>query len=89
MADAWCVPPFITHEQLVELPPSSPKNASGAACRRLTEFPVRRELVIADTYEEALRGAAQAVREPDGHVCEVGDGQGYRSATSPTSTPTT
>ncbi len=57
-ADAWCVPPFVTHAQLLELAREFSEERARCGLPPATEFPVRRELVIADTYESALEGAA-------------------------------
>lgn len=58
VADAWCVPPFVTHEELVKLVGAFAEEREKAGKPPAVELPVRRELVIADSMEEALAGAA-------------------------------
>ncbi len=79
LADAWCVPPFITHEQLVEFAAIFAEERERGGLPPATEFPVRRELVIADTYEEALRGAAQRSESRMGTYVKWGMDKDYRS----------
>ena len=58
LADAWCVPPFVTHDELVQLMGAFRDERRRVGRPEATEYPVRREMVIADTMEEAVRGAA-------------------------------
>lgn len=58
VADAWCVPPFVTHEELVKLAAVFTEERERVGKAPAKEFPIRRELVIADSMEEAVRGAA-------------------------------
>jgi alkanesulfonate monooxygenase SsuD/methylene tetrahydromethanopterin reductase-like flavin-dependent oxidoreductase (luciferase family) len=57
--DTWYVPPFVTHEELVELYGSYKAELEQAGKPPPTELPVRRELFIADSHDEALAGAAE------------------------------
>lgn len=57
VADAWCAPPFVTHEELTALVGAFADERCRTARPPASELPVRRELVIADSMEEALAGA--------------------------------
>jgi alkanesulfonate monooxygenase SsuD/methylene tetrahydromethanopterin reductase-like flavin-dependent oxidoreductase (luciferase family) len=56
--DAWYVPPFPTHDALRELVQLFAEEREAAGLPPATEMPVRRELLVADSKEEARRGAA-------------------------------
>lgn len=56
-ADAWYVPPFPTHDALRRLAEVFAAEREAAGLEPAREFPVRRELVIAPTVEEARRAA--------------------------------
>ena len=58
LGDAWYVPPFPTHDALRELVTLFAEEREQAGLPAATELPVRRELLIADSKEEARRGAA-------------------------------
>ena len=58
LGDAWYAPPFPTHDALRELVELFAEERELAGLPPATELPVRRELLIADSREEARRGAA-------------------------------
>jgi len=58
LGDAWYVPPFPTHEALRELASLFREERERAGQPPAHEFPIRRELLIADSKPEARRGAA-------------------------------
>lgn len=59
MGDAWCVPPFPDHDALRELVEVFNAERETLGLEPATELPVRRELLIANTREEARELAAQ------------------------------
>jgi alkanesulfonate monooxygenase SsuD/methylene tetrahydromethanopterin reductase-like flavin-dependent oxidoreductase (luciferase family) len=56
--DAWYVPPFPTHDALRELVIVFREERERAGLPPMTELPVRREVLVADSKKEARRGAA-------------------------------
>ena len=58
LADAWYVPPFPTHRQLIEL--WGEFVAERDPRRGWSDFPVRRELFITDSHREAREALAMA-----------------------------
>jgi alkanesulfonate monooxygenase SsuD/methylene tetrahydromethanopterin reductase-like flavin-dependent oxidoreductase (luciferase family) len=58
LGDAWYVPPFPTHDALRELVRLFAEERDQLGLPPAEELPVRREVMIADTREEARRGAA-------------------------------
>lgn len=57
MGDAWYAPPFPTHDQLHEMRRLFLDARAEAGLPESTEFPVRRELLIADSRDEAVEAA--------------------------------
>lgn len=62
LGDAWYCPPFPTHRHLAELHGHYVDECARVGREVPTEFPVRRELVIADTRAEARRLVESAAR---------------------------
>jgi len=62
LADAWYAPPFPTHEALRQLHKLFVDERELAGLPPATEFPVRRELLVAGSKAEARRGAAMRSR---------------------------
>jgi alkanesulfonate monooxygenase SsuD/methylene tetrahydromethanopterin reductase-like flavin-dependent oxidoreductase (luciferase family) len=62
MGDAWYSPPFPTHDQLHEMTRLFTETRAEAGLAPATEFPVRRELLIADSREEAMEAALTRYR---------------------------
>ena len=62
LGNAWYVPPFPTHDALRELRAVFDEERERAGQPPAAEFPVRRELLVADSREEARRGAAMRSR---------------------------
>jgi alkanesulfonate monooxygenase SsuD/methylene tetrahydromethanopterin reductase-like flavin-dependent oxidoreductase (luciferase family) len=62
MADAWYPPPFPTHKGLANLRNTFLEERSKAGLPLDGEFPLRRELVIAGSRQEARRFAAERSR---------------------------
>jgi len=78
-ADAWYVPPFVTHAELIELVRVFGAERERAGRPAAVELPVRREMVIADTTAEALAGAAARVDSRMATYVKWGMGQDYRA----------
>ncbi|MFF5989460.1 LLM class flavin-dependent oxidoreductase [Prauserella flavalba] len=57
LGDAWYTPPFPTHAQLYEMHRLFVDTRAAAGQAPAAEFPVRRELLIADSREEAMEAA--------------------------------
>jgi alkanesulfonate monooxygenase SsuD/methylene tetrahydromethanopterin reductase-like flavin-dependent oxidoreductase (luciferase family) len=55
--DAWYAPPFPTHDQLHEMHRLFTQTRVEAGLAAPAEFPVRRELLIADSREQAVEAA--------------------------------
>jgi alkanesulfonate monooxygenase SsuD/methylene tetrahydromethanopterin reductase-like flavin-dependent oxidoreductase (luciferase family) len=79
MADGWCVPPFLTHAQVVELTAVFNEERERCGLPAAEEFPLRRELVIADSMEEAVAGAAARSESRMGTYVKWGMGHDYTS----------
>jgi len=62
LGDAWYAPPFPTHDALRHLRQLFVEERDRAGLPPAAEFPVRRELLIADSKVEARRGAAMRSR---------------------------
>jgi alkanesulfonate monooxygenase SsuD/methylene tetrahydromethanopterin reductase-like flavin-dependent oxidoreductase (luciferase family) len=62
LGDAWYAPPFPTHDALRRLRELFVEERERAGLPAAREFPVRRELLIADSKREARRGAAMRSR---------------------------
>jgi alkanesulfonate monooxygenase SsuD/methylene tetrahydromethanopterin reductase-like flavin-dependent oxidoreductase (luciferase family) len=62
LGDAWYAPPFPTHDALRQLQELFAEERDRAGLPPAAEFPVRRELLIADSKLEARRGAAMRSR---------------------------
>jgi alkanesulfonate monooxygenase SsuD/methylene tetrahydromethanopterin reductase-like flavin-dependent oxidoreductase (luciferase family) len=62
LGDAWYAPPFPTHQALRELSELFADERERSGLAPAVEFPVRRELLIADSKLEARRGAAMRSR---------------------------
>jgi alkanesulfonate monooxygenase SsuD/methylene tetrahydromethanopterin reductase-like flavin-dependent oxidoreductase (luciferase family) len=78
-ADGWCVPPFLTHAQVVELTACFNEERQRCGLRPALEFPLRREMVIADSMEKAVAGAAARSESRMGTYVKWGMGQDYTS----------
>lgn len=59
LGDAWYAPPFPSHAELTTLRASYLAAREQAGLETQTDFPVRRELIVADTRAEAARIAAE------------------------------
>ncbi|KAA9166479.1 LLM class flavin-dependent oxidoreductase [Amycolatopsis acidicola] len=57
LGDAWYSPPFPTHDELYALHRLFTDTRAEAGSRPAKEFPVRRELLIADSREDAIEAA--------------------------------
>ncbi|MBM3676444.1 MAG: LLM class flavin-dependent oxidoreductase [Actinobacteria bacterium] len=55
--DAWYAPPFPTHDALRELLAVFEEERERAGLQPAPELPIRREVIVADSKEEARRGA--------------------------------
>lgn len=62
LGDAWYAPPFPTHDALRQLRELFVEERERAGLRPASEFPVRRELLIAESKVQARRGAARRSR---------------------------
>ena len=78
-ADAWYVPPFVTHAELVDLVKVFRAERDRTGRPPAEELPVRREMVIADTTAEAVAGAAARVSSRMSTYVKWGMGQDYRA----------
>jgi alkanesulfonate monooxygenase SsuD/methylene tetrahydromethanopterin reductase-like flavin-dependent oxidoreductase (luciferase family) len=78
-ADGWCVPPFLTHDQVIELTTVFKEERERCGLPAAAEFPVRRELVIADSMEKAVLGAAARSESRMGTYVKWGMGKDYTS----------
>jgi alkanesulfonate monooxygenase SsuD/methylene tetrahydromethanopterin reductase-like flavin-dependent oxidoreductase (luciferase family) len=79
LADGWCVPPFLTHKQVVELTAVFVEERERCGLPPAIEFPVRREMVIADSMEQALAGAAARSASRMATYVKWGMGRDYKS----------
>lgn len=59
LADAWYAPPFPSHAELASLRTLYLSTREAAGLSTATDFPLRRELIVADTRAEAMRIAAE------------------------------
>jgi alkanesulfonate monooxygenase SsuD/methylene tetrahydromethanopterin reductase-like flavin-dependent oxidoreductase (luciferase family) len=82
-ADAWYVPPFPTHRELIELYVAYLEERAAHGDRASTAIPVRRELYIADTVAEAeaavAGGAASRYGTYNAWGLDLDDGLGHDS----------
>jgi alkanesulfonate monooxygenase SsuD/methylene tetrahydromethanopterin reductase-like flavin-dependent oxidoreductase (luciferase family) len=62
LGDAWYAPPFPTHDALRQLRQLFLEERERSGLPPAIEFPVRRELLVADSKQEARRGAAMRSR---------------------------
>lgn len=77
IADGWYVPPFLTHDELAAYTKVFDEARDAAGLAPPLERPVRRELVIADSMEEALAGAAARSTSRMGTYVKWGMGRDY------------
>lgn len=59
LADCWYAPPFTTHAALGDLAGAFAAERADLGLPPATEFPIRRELLVAPTREAARRGMAE------------------------------
>jgi alkanesulfonate monooxygenase SsuD/methylene tetrahydromethanopterin reductase-like flavin-dependent oxidoreductase (luciferase family) len=59
MGDAWYAPPFPSHDELAGLRAIYLREREEAGLEAAVDFPLRRELIVADTRAEAKRIAAE------------------------------
>ncbi|NIR38936.1 MAG: LLM class flavin-dependent oxidoreductase, partial [Actinobacteria bacterium] len=59
LADCWYAPPFTTHAALADLAAEFAAERERHGLPPATEFPIRRELLVAPTKGEARRGMAE------------------------------
>jgi alkanesulfonate monooxygenase SsuD/methylene tetrahydromethanopterin reductase-like flavin-dependent oxidoreductase (luciferase family) len=76
LGDAWYAPPFPTHDALRELREIFLEERERSGLPASVEFPVRRELLVAPTKEEARRGAELRSRARYQTYLDWGLGQG-------------